>query len=91
MKEAVNDRPSNDDGVESKREYLAILAFGTTREFLGVDMTLGDVKKSCLQMVSINTLNDIKLYQEIRLPGLIASHLFYSVLCGTYPAINIYR
>ncbi|EDO41662.1 predicted protein [Nematostella vectensis] len=35
-----------EDDVEVKRESLAILAsLGTTKEFLGVDMSLGDIKK----------------------------------------------
>jgi len=35
-----------DDDVEVKRESLAILAsLGTTKEYLGVNMSLGDIKK----------------------------------------------
>ena len=35
-----------DDDVEIKRESLAILAsLGTTKEYLGVEMSLGDIKK----------------------------------------------
>ena len=34
------------DDLESKRESLSILAsLGTTKEFLGVEMSLGDIKK----------------------------------------------
>ena len=34
------------DELESKRESLSILAsLGTTKEFLGVEMSLGDIKK----------------------------------------------
>ena len=36
----------NDDDVEEKRESLAILAsLGTAKDYLGVQMSLGDVKK----------------------------------------------
>ena len=35
-----------DDDIEIKQESLAILAsLGTTKEYLGVDMSLGDIKK----------------------------------------------
>ena len=34
------------DEMESKRKSLSILAsLGTTKEFLGVEMSLGDIKK----------------------------------------------
>ena len=37
---------AEDEALEGKRESLAILAsLGTTKEFLGVEMTLGDVAK----------------------------------------------
>ena len=47
----MSDTPSptqraEDEALEGKRESLAILAsLGTTKEFLGVDMSLGDVAK----------------------------------------------
>jgi len=41
----IEEQPKADD-VEVKRESLAILAsLGTTKEFLGVEMSLGDIKK----------------------------------------------
>ena len=52
------------DEMESKRESLSILAsFGTTKEFLGVEMSLGDIKKLQLKTrTSQNIISDIKLY-----------------------------
>ena len=44
--EVVSLSTPKDDDVEVKRESLAILAsLGTTKEFLGVEMNLGDIKK----------------------------------------------
>ena len=44
-KPEVKDNVKSDD-IEIKQESLAILAaLGTTKEYLGVDMSLGDIKK----------------------------------------------
>ena len=47
IEEVKDDRPQvKDNEIEVKQESLAILAtLGTTKEYLGVDMSLGDVKK----------------------------------------------
>ena len=49
VKEAsAKDVPSGkeDDDIEAKRESLAILAtLGNAKDFIGVDMTLGDIKR----------------------------------------------
>ena len=48
------------DEMESKRESLSILAsLGTTKEFLGVEISLGDIKKSQPRMLK-NIIYDIK-------------------------------
>ena len=42
----TKDSVQSPDDLESKRESLSILAsLGTTKEFLGVEMSLGDIKK----------------------------------------------
>ena len=51
------------DEMESKRESLSILAsLGTTKEFLGVEMSLGDIKKNSRPRMLRNITSDIKLY-----------------------------
>ena len=62
VKEAPPKPPKeDDDDIEVKRESLAILAtLGTAKDFIGVDMTLGDVKR----LSEKNTTSDIKLSWE---------------------------
>ena len=46
MAEQYLETKDSPDDLESKRESLSILAsLGTTKEFLGVEMNLGDIKK----------------------------------------------
>ena len=46
MAEQYLETKDSPDEMESKRESLSILAsLGTTKEFLGVEMSLGDIKK----------------------------------------------
>ena len=46
MAEQYLETKDSPDDLESKRESLSILAsLGTTEEFLGVEMSLGDIKK----------------------------------------------
>ena len=46
VKDEVKDEVKDDNELEIKQESLAILAaLGTTKEYLGVDMSLGDIKK----------------------------------------------
>ena len=46
MAEQYLETKDSPDDLESKRESLSILAsLGTTKEFLGVEMSLGDIKK----------------------------------------------
>ena len=46
MAEKYLETKDSPDDLESKRESLSILAsLGTTKEFLGVEMSLGDIKK----------------------------------------------
>ena len=46
MAEQYLETKDSPDEMESKRESLSILAsLGTTREFLGAEMSLGDIKK----------------------------------------------
>ena len=46
MAEQYLETKDSPDEMESKRESLSVLAsLGTTKEFLGVEMSLGDIKK----------------------------------------------
>ena len=46
VKEYIIPTDTDTEGIEEKRESLAILAsLGTTKDYLGVPMSLGDVKK----------------------------------------------
>ena len=46
MAEQYLETKDSPDDLESKRESLSILAsLGTTKEFMGVEMSLGDIKK----------------------------------------------
>ena len=46
VKDEVKEAVKDDNELEIKQESLAILAaLGTTKEYLGVDMSLGDIKK----------------------------------------------
>ena len=45
MAEQYLETKNSPDDLESKRESLSILtSLGTTKEFLGVEMSLGDIK-----------------------------------------------
>jgi len=46
------EKPKDTDDVEEKRESLAILAsLGTTKEYIGINMSLGDIKKLSVKNV----------------------------------------
>ena len=73
------------DEMESKRESLSILAsLGTTKEFLGVEMSLGDIKKLSTKDVEKYYLR----YQTI-LGKQLSSSLVDSAVLATSKAVSI--
>ena len=73
------------DDLESKRESLSILAsLGTTKEFLGVEMSLGDVKKLSTKDVEKSYLR----YQTI-LGKQLPSSLVDSAVLAAAKAVGI--
>ena len=74
-----------DDVVESKREALSILAsLGSTKEFLGVEMSLGDIKK-------LSTKNVEKYYLRCQtiLGKQLSSSLVDSAVLAASKAISM--
>ena len=68
------------DDLESKRESLSILAsLGTTKEFLGVEMSLGDIKKLSIKDVEKYYLR----YQTILGKQLSSSRVDSAVLAAS--------
>ena len=68
------------DDLESKRESLWILAsLGTTKEFLGVEMSLGDIKK-------LQNKDDAKFY--LRYQTILGKQLSSSLVDSTVLAAS---
>ena len=68
------------DDLESKRESLSILAsLGTTKEFLGVEMSLGDIKK-------LQNKDDAKFY--LRYQTILGKQLSSSLADSTVLAAS---
>ena len=73
------------DDLESKRESLSILAsLGTTKEFLGVEMSLGDIKKLLTKDVEKYYLR----YQTI-LGKQLSSSLVDSAVLAAFKAVSM--
>ena len=76
-----------DETIEAERESLAILAsLGTTKEFLGVEMTLGDVAK----LSSKDVLKYFTRYQ-VTMGKQVTGGLVDSALQAASKVITTYR
>ena len=73
------------DEMESKRESLSILAsLGTTKEFLGVEMSLGDIKK-----LSIKDVEKYYLRYQTILGKQLSSSLVDSAVLAASKAVSM--
>ena len=73
------------DDLESKRELLSILAsLGTTKEFLGVEMSLGDIKK-----LSIKDVEKYYLRYQTILGKQLSSCLVDSAVLAASKAVSM--
>ena len=80
MAEQYLETKDSPDEMESKRESLSILAsLGTTKEFLGVEMSLGDIKKLSTKDVEKHYLR----YQTILGKQLSSSQVDSAVLAAS--------
>ena len=78
----IKDSP---DDLESKRESLSILAsLGTTKEFLGVEMSLGDIKK-----LSTKDIEKYYLRYQTILGKQLSSSLVDSAVLAASKAVNM--
>ena len=85
MAEQYLETKDSPDDLESKRESLSILAsLGTTKEFLGVEMSLGDIKKLQNKDVEKNYLR----YQTI-LGKQLSSSLVDSAVLAASKAVSM--
>ena len=83
MAEQYLETKDSPDEMESKRESLSILALlGTTKEFLGVEMSLGDIKKPSTKDVEKYYLR----YQTILGKQLSSSQVDSAVLAASKAA-----
>ena len=85
MAEQYLETKDSPDDLESKRESLSVLAsLGTTKEFLGVEMSLGDIRKLQNKDVEKNYLR----YQTI-LGKQLSSSLVDSAVLAASKAVSM--
>ena len=85
MAEQYLETKDSPDDLESKRESLSILAsLGTTKEFLGVEMSLGDIKK-----LSTKDVEKYYLRYQILLGKQLSASLVDSAVLAASKAVSM--
>ena len=85
MAEQYLETKDSPDEMESKRESLSILAsLGTTKEFLGVEMSLGDIKK-----LSTKDVEKYYLHYQTILGKQLSSSLVDSAVLAASKAVSM--